>query len=206
MDGSGKSRKVGMVARWRAPLAVVLLVLSAAASAHCDSLGGPVVADGRKAIESADLAPALKWVNAESETELRDAFERALAVRKLGEDARLLADRHFFETLVRLHRAGEGEAFSGLKPADAIEPGIAAADETLRTGSPDILADRLSAAVAAGVKKRFGAAAERRAHAEESVEAGRAYARAYVEYVHFVESVERLATRGPTAAHRETEH
>ena len=29
--------------------------------------------------------------------------------RKLGGEARALADHHFFETLVRLHRAGEGE-------------------------------------------------------------------------------------------------
>jgi hypothetical protein len=27
-----------------------------------------------------------------------------------------LADTHFFETVVRLHRLGEGESFTGLKP------------------------------------------------------------------------------------------
>jgi hypothetical protein len=42
---------------------------------------------------------------------------RKLCVRTLDLEAKALADRYFFETLVRLYRAGEGAAYKGLKPA-----------------------------------------------------------------------------------------
>ena len=125
-----------------------------AASAHCDSLDGPVVRDARSALDGGDPTPVLKWVRQEHEPEIRAAFDRALAVRALGVDAKALADTYFFETLVRLHRAGEGEAFSGLKPAGQIEPGIAAADQALENGSGDAVAKRMSSAAAAALAKK----------------------------------------------------
>ncbi len=161
--------------------------------AHCDSLEGPVVQDARLALEKGDPTPVLKWVRKEHEGEIRDAFKQTMAVRTRGDDARALADRYFFETLVRIHRAGEGEAFAGLKPASDVDPGIAAADKALESESPVELARHLSAAVSEGIQKRFALALERKKHAQESVEAGREYVEAYVDYIHFVESVNRLA-------------
>lgn len=79
-------------------------------------------------------------VKSEHEAEIRDAFAKAIAVRGLSGYARQLADRYFFETLVRIHRASEGEAFTGLKPAGSVEPGIEAADEALEKGSGATLA------------------------------------------------------------------
>jgi hypothetical protein len=126
-----------------------------------------------------------------------------VAVRANSSDAKALADRYFFETLVRIHRAGEGEAFTGLKPASAVDPGIAAADKALESESPDALAQHLSTAVSEGIRKRFAVALERKKHAEESVEAGREYVEAYVDYIHFVESVNRLVSHGASHKHPE---
>src|SRR5512134_1549988 len=97
--------------------------------AHCDSVEGPVVQDARRALAQGDPTPVLKWVRPEHEAEIRDAFQQTLAVRGKGDDAQRLADRYFFETLVRIHRAGDGEAFTALKPARQVDPGIAAADK-----------------------------------------------------------------------------
>src|SRR5688500_18537963 len=103
------------------PFALLVLVILAAlradsvARGHCDTLDGPVVRDARAAREKGDVAPVLKWVRADDEKEIREAFAKTLKVRALGEDARDVADRHFFETLVRVHRAGEGVAYTGLK-------------------------------------------------------------------------------------------
>jgi hypothetical protein len=139
------------------------------------------------------------------EDEIRDAFEQTMAVRAKGDEARALADRYFFETLVRIHRAGEGEAFNGLLPADSVDPGIAAADEALQTGSVDELARHLSAAVSEGVRKRFAEAHARKKHAADSVEAGREYVAAYVDYIHFAEGINQLATHGAPHTHQEPE-
>jgi hypothetical protein len=182
-----------------AAVTAACLVLSELAVAHCDALDGPVVRDARAALEKQDPTPVLKWVTSENETEIRDVFAKTLAVRKLGKEAMSLADRYFFETLVRVHRAGEGEPFTGLKPAGSIDPGLSAADAALEAGSAGRLMKQLPEAIAAGIDKRFDLALERKKHLADSVAAGRDYVAAYVDYVHFVEAVHRLASNGASA-------
>lgn len=184
----------------RAGLLVLLLAVVIPAGAHCDSLSGPVALDARRALTSGRPEPALKWVAPAQEAEARAAFTQALAVRRLGGQAREVADRHFLETLVRLHRLGEGEAYTGLKPADSIDPSLAAADAALARGDITDLASDLAEQVRQGMTRRFALAAERRRHADDSLAAGRAYVEAYVEYVHFVERAHQLMTQG--AAHQ----
>ena len=174
------------------------------AAAHCDSLDGPVIRDARAALQNGDPTAVLKWVGEQQEPEIRSVFERTIAVRGIGGQAQELADLYFFETLVRLHRAGEGEAFTGLKPAGIIDPAIAAADDALETGSGAALAMRISTAVDASIKRRFEDAVDAQKHAGESIAAGRAYVEAYVEYVHFVESVALLLEHGAPRTHHET--
>jgi Family of unknown function (DUF6448) len=171
--------------------------------AHCDSLEGPVVQDARLALEKGDPTPILKWVSKEHEDEIRDAFKQTISVRAKGDDAKGLADRYFFETLVRIHRIGEGEGFAGLKPASSVDPGIAAADKALQSGSAKELAKHMSTAVGEGIQKRFAVALERKKRAAVSVEAGREYVEAYVDYIHFVESINRIASHGASHAHHE---
>lgn len=171
------------------------------ATAHCDSIDGPVVRDARAALEKGEPTAVLKWVMPGREQEIREAFAQTLAVRSLGADARQLADRYFFETLVRVHRAGEGEAFSGLKPAASADPAIALADRALESGSAAALSKESAEAIEAGIRRRFDLAQERRKHAADSVEAGRAYVEAYVDYIHFVEGVHHLGLRGVSHKH-----
>jgi hypothetical protein len=177
--------------------------MPAIAAAHCDSLDGPVVRDARTALEAGDAAPVLKWVAPEQEAEVIAVFEKSVAVRSQGAEARELADLHFFETLVRLHRAGEGEPYTGLKPVGSAERGLVAADDALAAGSSAGLARELSAAIESGVNERFAIARERLRHMDDSVEAGRRYVEAYVEYAHFVEAVHALAAHGAPPVHHD---
>jgi hypothetical protein len=166
------------------------LIFPPIASAHCDTMDGPVVQAAKTALEKKDVTPVLKWVKRDSEAEVKVAFSKTLVVRAEGPEARELADRFFFETLVRLHRASEGEPFTGLKPAGTeLEPGIAEADKALETGSVDAEVKRVMDETAAGIRKRFTEAREKKQHAEESVEAGREYVAAYVAYMHYVEGL-----------------
>ncbi|RJR30623.1 MAG: hypothetical protein C4576_33070 [Desulfobacteraceae bacterium] len=155
--------------------------------AHCDALDGPVVMTAKKALEKGDVTPVLKWVKKDHEEEIRAAFQKTLAVRAKGPEAREVADMYFFETLVRLHRAGEGEAYTGLKPAGAVDPAIAAADRALESGSVDGLIKSVTAAVSEGIRDRFTRAVEGKHHADETIDAGRGFVEAYVEFVHYVE-------------------
>jgi hypothetical protein len=179
---AGKKFLVGLIG------ALALLVPQMAA-AHCDALDGPVITEARMALEKGDMTPILKWVMPEYENEVRQAFAKTLQVRGLGPQAQELADLYFFETLVRVHRAGEGAPYTGIKPAGTIEAPIAKADLALGQGSVDELAEAIGAHVAKEMRSRFAHALELRERADESVEVGREFVEAYVQYVHFVEGI-----------------
>jgi hypothetical protein len=175
--------------------------------AHCDTLDGPVVKDARAALELRDVTAVLKWVKADKEAEVREAFRHVLGVRALGSEARALADGFFFETLVRIHREGEGASYTGLKPAGAgIDPAIAASDEALDTGAIDHLVRMVLEQAGRGLRERFAHAAEAKRHAGESVEKGRAYVGAYVEFVHYAERLMQSATTSAAQAEPGTAH
>jgi hypothetical protein len=155
------------------------------ALAHCDTLDGPVIQDARKALNAKDVTPILKWVKQKDEKAVRTAFSRALSAKgKKDFDA---AENQFFATLVKIHRAGEGATFTGLKPAGEVEPAIAEADKALVSGSPNTLIKMVTDDVAAGIKKRFDRASVTFKHKDKSVEQGREFVEAYVEYTHYVE-------------------
>lgn len=183
-------------------VSVLFTVLSGGkAFAHCDTLDGPVVQDAKIALQKKDVAPILKWISKEHEPEIRQAFSRTLAVRATGKKAQKLADLYFFETLVRIHRAGEGAPYTGLKPAGTIHPAIADADKALHTGSIDALAEKIGKAVSDGIKKRFKTAFDKKKHADHNVEAGREFVESYVQYVHFIEGIHNLVIKGAEHNH-----
>jgi len=178
-------------------LLAVLLSSPPPARAHCDTLDGPVVKEARAALEAKDVTPVLKWVRPEKEVEVREAFERVLDVHVLGPAARALADRFFFETLVRIHREGEGAPYTGLKPAGTtVDPAIAASDTALDTGAIGPLVGMVTTQVEHGLRERFSRAEEAKAHAGESVEQGRAFVAAYVDFMHYAEQLLQAAATG----------
>ena len=192
-----------------AALALTLLLAPQAALAHCDALDGPVVTDARLALTKGDVTPVLKWLRANDEQEVRESFARTLAVRKLDPAAQKLADTYFFETLVRIHRAGEGAPYTGLKAAGTVEPVVAKADQALEQGSVEELTKAIVAHTEEGIRERFKHALETRKHAQESVQAGREYVEAYVTYVHYVEGIAQVVhgsahhgEAAPTAVHK----
>ena len=158
--------------------------------AHCDGMDGPVVSAAQRALETGNVNLILIWVKKDDEAEIRRAFEKTVAVRRLGPEARQMADHYFFETLVRTHRAGEGAPYTGLKPAGRdLGPAIPAADKALETGSPGALLKLLTESVDTGVRSRFAAVQAAKAFDVNDAEAGRKYVEAYVSYIHYAEEI-----------------
>jgi hypothetical protein len=168
--------------------ASVLFLIPVSASAHCDTYNGPVITAAKQALEKGDVAPVLRWVKKEDEAKITEAFKKTLAVRSKGPEAKELADNYFFETLVRIHRAGEGEPFTGLKN-EPVEPIVAMSDKALETGNIDSLTNKMAAHIKEGIKERFAKALAAKKTADKSVDAGREYVEAYVNYVHYVEAI-----------------
>ena len=193
----------------------LLLLWPATGFTHCDTLDGPVVKAAQRALETENVTPVLMWVQEESEGEIKAAFENTLVVRKLGPKAKELADMYFFETLVRIHRAGEGAPYTGVKPAGSVaEPAVVEADKALESGSVEHLEKHMAEGAAKGIRDRFTAALEAKKHAGESVSAGRKFVASYVTFVHYVERLHSdIAAKGsehgaaePHEAHGQHHH
>lgn len=155
--------------------------------AHCDTLDGPVVKTAKSALEKGDVTPILKWVKKDDEKEIKNLFQQTLIVRSKGKEAKELADMYFYETLVRIHRAGEGASYTGLKPAGAVDPAVWEADKALESGTVDNLIKLVTEEASKGIRERFNKAKETKKHAEHNVEAGREFVEAYVQFTHYVE-------------------
>jgi len=175
---------------WAVVTIALLGLTPARALAHCDGLDGPVVKAAQRALETRNSALVLIWVQDKDEREIQTAFEQTLAVRELSPQAKELADRFFFETLVRVHRAGEGAPFIGLKPAGRdLGPAIPAADEAVRNGSVEHLQQLLTGVFQQRLREEFGRVMAAKTFKPDDLAAGRAYINAYVEFIHFVERV-----------------
>lgn len=171
-----------------AVLFVVVFFMSTEALAHCDTMDGPVVKAAQRALARRNVNLVLIWVQVKDEGEIKDRFRQTLAVRKLSGDAKKLADDYFFETVVRLHRAGEGEPYTGIEPAGTdLGPVIPVADKALMDGSVEALLKLFPAAASAGIQTRFADAIGKQWFNENNVEAGREYVKAYVSLLHYVE-------------------
>lgn len=176
-------------------LLAAILLITGSGFAHCDGMDGPVVQAAQKALAAEDVNLVLIWVPQRDETEIRRVFARTLAVRKLGPEAREVADRYFFETLVRLHRAAEGAPYTGLQPAGRdLGPAIPAADRALAAGTIQELDKLLSETTRAGLRRHSQNVLARKNFRAGDLAAGREYVEAYVEFVHYVERIYEAAT------------
>jgi hypothetical protein len=194
-----------MKPRVRSILVLVILIVSAqdVSFSHCDTMNGPVVIDAQKALETGNVTGILKWVKKEQESEVVALFKKTISVRTKGADIREIADRHFFETVVRLHRAGEGMPFTGLKDSTELEPGIEAAENALASNTADGLINEITNDVADDIRKRFSSVTNAKKNADKSSEAGRTYVAAYVDFIHFIENIHVLIATSSHSHHGE---
>ena len=192
MTKNGLARPLSLLA-----LGLALMMMPTKSLAHCDGADGPVVKAAQQALAKGDVNLVLIWVKANDEAEIRNVFVKTLAVRKLNPEARELADQYFFETLVRIHRAGEGAPYTGLKPAGRdLGPVIPAADKAIETGSVDYLVTVITNESANGIRERFQKVIAAKKFNTEDVNAGREYVKAYVEFLHYAEGLHESAQGG----------
>lgn len=185
-------------------IAFVLLIMPVKVFAHCDGMDGPVVQAAQRALAKGEVNPVLIWVQSADEAEIREAFAKTLAVRKLNPEARELADRYFLETFVRIHRAGEGAPYTGLKPAGRdLGAAIPAADKAIETGALEPLVKLITRDAEHGIRERFQNVTAAKKFSAHDVNAGRSYVKAYVEFVHYVENLHGSVQAGGSHEHAE---
>ncbi len=178
--------------------AILLLVLLSPTSvvSHCDTMNGPVVKAAKKALETGSVNLVLIWIQPKDEAAIKEAFDKTVKIRSVSPEVKEMADMYFIETLVRIHRAGEGEPYTGLKPADApIDPGIEAADEAIDKGTTDVLLKHLHETIDNGISKHFKEVLETTGYDKNDISAGRNHVKNYVTFIHYIEQVYDAATK-----------
>jgi hypothetical protein len=172
---------------------IILTIKPKKANAHCDTLDGPAVKDGRKALETGNINYAYKWIFEEYEKELKEIFELTLKVRTLGADAQKVADLRFLENFVRIHRAGEGASYDGLKPSGSnVDPVVVAADKSIELGNMSPLKSLVTKEQYHALEEKFNKAMALKDFDINDVKASRAYVAAYVTFFKMAEGEEHV--------------
>lgn len=169
--------------------------------AHCDSYDGPVVVDAYKALETNNVNLILKWISQEQEQEIIALFHKTHKLRSGDKEIYQIVEKHFLETLVRLHRETEGAPFTGLKPAGTTKRIVVLSDKAIETNNVDDLLGRLNGHIEQVVREKYNEVAALRKVKNESPEKGRAYVKAYVDYTHVLEALHDVLEHGAEHKH-----
>lgn len=181
-------------------LASSIFILTNTASAHCDSYDGPVIKDAEKALEANNVNLVLKWVSKEQEKEITPLFQKTYELRDGDKEVYEIVKKHFFETLVRLHRETEGAPYTGLKSAGTTKQIIKMTDNALDENSVDDFLQKLNNHIDNVVREKFNKVSELNKVKDNSVEKGREFVAAYVDYTHTVEAIHDIIEHG-TGSH-----
>lgn len=169
--------------------ALFTIISTQTASAHCDSFDGPALKDAAKALETNNVDLILKWIDADMEAEVVPLFHKTYSLRNGDKEIYEIVKKHFFETFVRLHREMEGASFTGLKPAGSVAPITMMSDKALETGDFESLLKALNNHINGVLQEKFDKTEALFKVKDNSVEEGREYVAAYVDYTHSIEAV-----------------
>src|SRR5690554_5908622 len=96
-------------------LAAMMWVFTVPSFAHCDSYDGPVIQDAYKALDQEDVSYILKWILEDQEAEITSLFGKTVNLKHGDAEVYRIVEKHFLETLVRLHRETEGGTLHRIK-------------------------------------------------------------------------------------------
>lgn len=158
--------------------------------AHCDSVEGPVVNAAKKTLATGNLNYVFLWINHEDENEITEMFNKVMNTRDYAPEVKELVEMYFFETVVRVHRMGEGVGYTGLK-YEEFQPaeGIAAADRAIERNSVDLILPHVDKEQREHVSHYFSELQSRSNYNVDDVETGREYVKSYVHFIHYVEGL-----------------
>lgn len=177
-------------------LSLVMSVFSMPTFAHCDSYDGPVIHDARLALQKGEVSFVMKWIREEHEEEIKSLFSKTLSLKNADHQIYNIVEKHFLETLVRLHREGEGAPFTGLKPTGSVTPIIQMADKSIEDSDIESLLNNLHNHIQKIVIEKYEKVSALNKVKDHSIRVGRAYVAAYVDYTHTLEAVEDAIAHG----------
>jgi hypothetical protein len=174
----------------------MLILTSQKTYAHCDSYDGPTIKDAIEALETNNVNLVLKWISHEQEQEIIPLFNKTYSLKKGDKEVYNIVEKHFFETLIRLHRETEGAPFTGLKPAGTTKKIILLSDNAITNGDFEDLFGKLNTHIKKVLIEKYKTVFSLQKLKNESIEKGREYVAAYVDYTHTLEAIHDIIEHG----------
>lgn len=171
---------------------IFLLMFSIPTYAHCDSYDGPVIKDALEALDKNKVEMVLKWIEPQQEEEVIGLFKKTYNLKNEDRKIYAIVEKHFLETLVRLHRETEDAPFTGLKPAGSMTPLVEMADHSIEINTMKEVSKTITTHLDEVLRERYAKVMKLHKTKDNSVEEGRAYVHAYVEYTHTLEALEHV--------------
>lgn len=168
------------------------MLTSISGFAHCDSYDGPVIKDALTALDQNNVQLVLKWIEPQQEKEIIPLFHKTYSLKNEDKEVYAIVEKHFLETLVRLHREMEGASFTGLKPAGSMTPLVEMADNSIANKNVEDVVKTVTNHLEQVLRERYANVAKLSKTKDNSVEQGREYVHAYVEYTHTLEALEHI--------------
>lgn len=175
---------------------LLLIFGSLTTFAHCDSYDGPVIKDAIKALDKNDVSLVLKWITADQEKEITSLFNKTYALKNNDKQIYEIVEKHFFETLVRLHRETEGAPYTGLKPAGSTIQIIQMTDKALHEDDIEGFITKLDSHLNKVVNEKYEKVADLYKVKDNSTAQGRDFVAAYVDYTHTIEAFHHIIEHG----------
>lgn len=192
-----KARKTGLQTILSLVFVSLFMIFgSLSAAAHCDSYDGPTIKDAMKALETNNVNLVLKWITAEQEKEIIPLFNKTYALKSGDKEVYAIVEKHFFETLVRLHRETEGAPYTGLKPAGTTKKIIQLSDQALESKDIDEFLVKLNNHIGKVIREKYEKVAALDNVKNDFPEKGREYVEAYVDYTHTIEAIHDIVEQG----------
>lgn len=173
------------------------------ASAHCDSYDGPTVKDALTALETNNVKLILKWITPEQEKEVIQLFNKTYSLKSGDKEIYAIVEKHFLETLVRLHRETEGAPFTGLKHAGTTKQIIKMSDQAISERNIDAFLAKFNNHIGKVIREKYAKVEMLDKVKNESSEKGREFVKAYVDYTHTIEAIhDIIVPEGGSSVHK----
>lgn len=179
----------------------ILIFSSFSATAHCDSYDGPTIKDAQRALETNNVDLVLKWISPEQESEVISLFNKTYALKSSDKEIYDIVEKHFFETVVRLHRETEGAPYTGLKPAGTTKRIILLSDKTLEEKDISEFLNKLNTHIGKVIKAKYEKVIALNKVKNETAAKGREYVKAYVDYTHTIEAIHDMIEPTESSVH-----
>ena len=128
--------------------------------------------------------------------------QKTYALKSGDKEVYDIVEKHFFETLVRLHRETEGYPYTGLKPAGTTKLIVQLSDRAIERKNIDDLLGKLNNHIGKVIIEKYEKVAALDKVKNDTPEKGREYVKAYVDYTHTLEAIDDMVEQGGHSAHK----